>query len=180
MAMKSKRIHSKSKVPTLLNWKQTDEAIRRIGNLQLAINAAESKAKDAIDGAKLELAATATPLQKRIKELVTAVEVFASRDINKPDFRGAKSMKLGFGTLGWRASSSIKISVKKKLGKTLDLIKSVFTPAKAKPLIIVKESVDKNALAKLTDEDLAKVNARRDSKDVFFVEPDLPEAADYE
>jgi RNase H-fold protein (predicted Holliday junction resolvase) len=44
--------------------------------------------------------------------------------------------------------------------------------------IRIKESVDKEALAKLTDERLSIVKARRKSKDAFFVEPTLTEAAD--
>ena len=174
--MISKRIRSTSKVSTFTNWADVDQGLCEIGNLQLKINAAESKAKDDIDEAKLELAVTVKPLQEEIKDLVATIEVFASQDIQKPDFHGAKSMKLGFGTLGWRASTSIKISTKKTLGK----IREAFSAVKARSLINVKESVDKNALAKLKDEDLAKVNARRVNKDVFFVEPDLPEAVDYD
>ena len=55
----------------------------------------------------------------------------------------------------------------------------MFSKAKAAACIRVKESVDKEALAKLTDEQLADIGARRKEKDVFFVEPALPEAVDY-
>jgi hypothetical protein len=39
--------------------------------------------------------------------------------------------------------------------------------------------VDKEALAKLTEEQLTSVGARRKVKDVFFVEPSSQEAVDY-
>jgi hypothetical protein len=39
--------------------------------------------------------------------------------------------------------------------------------------------VDKEALAKLTDEELASIKARRKTRDAFFVEPILIEAVNY-
>lgn len=164
----------KSDKPVLLpvpHWNHANEFVRRIGDLTLQIAAAEYKAKDDINEAKAELAKTVKPLQEKIKLYAQSLEAFAV--INKNDFSGKRSKKLYFGTLGWRKSTAVNITK-----KTLELIKQVFSK-KAAAYIHFKESVDKDALAKLTDEQLASIGARRKEKDVFFVEPDLPEAVDY-
>ena len=77
--------------------------------------------------------------------------------------------------LGWRFSTSVKPSK-----KTLELIKQVLSKTMQAACVITKESVSKDALAKLTDEQLASVKARRIEKDVFFVEPSSQKAAEYE
>jgi len=154
------------------NWSEADGLVREIGDFQLKINQAEHTAKDKIDEAKAELAEEIKPSQEYIKQYVRSLEAFAVS--HREYFEKQKSLKLNFGILGWRRSTSI--SIKKT---TLELIKKVFSRVRAKTLIRTKESVDKEALAKLTDEQLADVGARRVEKDVFFVEPELPEAVDY-
>jgi len=155
------------------NWTEADELMRRIGNLYLQINEAQFDAKEAIDLAKATLAARIKPLQDAIELHCKSLEAFAIN--NKVDFGKDRSRKLNFGILGWRKSTAIII---KK--NTLDLIKEAFVATLRKVCIDTKETVSKNALAKLTDEQLATVEARRVEKDVFFVEPSLPEAVDYE
>jgi len=165
----------KSKEPAIISietWDKADEHIRSIGDLQLKINQAEASAKDAIDEAKAELVESVKPLQSAIELHHRSLEAFAAA--RKDDFAGQKSRKLNFGLLGWRKST---VTIIKK--NTLELIKALFPAAKAKAYIHTKETVDKEALAKLTDQELADISARRESKDVFFVEPDLPKAVDY-
>jgi len=165
----------KSDKPVLLpvpNWLHANEFVRRIGDLTMQITAAEHKAKDDIDEAKAELAETVKPLQEKIKLYAQSLEAFAAT--HSKEFGKKRSKKLNFGLLGWRKSTSI--SIKKNI---VEIIKRVFAKSQQKFYIRVKETVDKEALAKLTDEQLASVGARRKEKDVFFVEPDLPEAVDY-
>ena len=165
----------KSNKPVLIpipDWEQADLRIRLIGDLQMQISQAEETAKDDINEIKAELAKKVKPLQEEIKLNVQSMEAFAA--LHKNDFGKKRSRKLSFGILGWRKSTFI--SIKKN---TLEEIKFLFTRAKQKMCIRVKESVDKEALAKLTDEQLASVGARRKEKDVFFVEPSSQEAVDY-
>lgn len=170
---KNKRV--KSAKPVFLpiaNWNEADNFVREVGDLQLKINQAEATTKDKIDEIKAELVEEVKPHQEAIKLHVQSLEAFAVT--HRAHFKKQRSLKLNFGKLGWRKSTSI--SIKKN---TLELIKQVFSKAKAAACIHVKESADKEALIKLTDEQLASVGARRKEKDVFFVEPDLPEAVDY-
>ncbi len=169
----SKRIKpDKPTIVRITDWENADEHIRKIGDLQLEINQAEHTAKDKIDEAKADLAEKTKTLQEKIKLYARSLEVFA--ETNKDKFGKQKSKTLYFGTLGWRKSTSI--SIKKT---TLELIKKVFSKAKAKAYIRTKETVDKESLARLTEKQLAKVGARRKIKDAFFVEPSFPGAVDY-
>jgi len=169
----AKRVKSdKQATLAIANWEKADESVRTIGELQMQITQAEQAAADDINDVKLKLAEKVKSRQKTIELHVRSLEAFA--ETHRTDFKKTRSRKLNFGTLGWRHSSFIKI---KK--NTLERIKKVFSKAKKVACIRVKETVDKEALAKLTDGQLASVGARREEKDVFFVEPDLPEAVDY-
>ena len=174
MAKKSKRIKADNPLVPISNWEQADGHIRRIGDLQLNIQNEEARAKADIDEIKAGLAVAVKPLQENIDLHIKSLEAFATN--KKKEFGRARSKRLNFGVLGWRLSTSISI----KKDTTLELIKKFLTPAKKKACINIKETVDKKALAKLTDGLLAKIGARRVEKDVFFVEPEFPEAVDYE
>ena len=165
----------KSDRPVLIeirDWKHADELVRKIGEQQLEIQRTEGLAKEAIDKAKSELAESVKRPQEKTRLYCRSLEAFSTS--NRGIFGKQRSLKLNFGVLGWRKSTSI--SIKKT---TLGLIKQVFSAAKAKTLAHIKETVDKEALAKLTDEQLASVDARRKVKDDFFVEPSTPKAADH-
>ena len=173
MASKKRIRLDKSPLLPIPDWKHADLSVRRIGELQGRITYLEEKAKLLTNKIKKELADQVKPLQDKITLHVNSLEPFATS--HKDDFKKQKSRKLNFGVLGWRKSISIKIAK-----NTLELIKIVFTYGKAAAYIRTKESVDKDALAKLTDKQLASIKARRDEKDVFFVEPSSQKAAEYE
>ena len=172
MPRESNRIKSDNKLIAVKGWKHADELLRQIADAQLAIQDAEAEAAETINNAKASMAVVTKPLHEQIKTLTLSLEVFAAH--NRHDFEGRKTRTLNFGDLGWRLSTSIRI----KKDATLELIKQVFK-RRAKRFIHVAETPDKEALAKLTDEELAAVKARRIVKDDFFVEPKIPEAVDY-
>lgn len=170
--MAKSRIKSDKQIETIADWQAADDFIKQIGDLQLEIKQHETTANDTINLAKSDLAKAVNPLLERITVLTDSLEAFAA---NRPDdFGKAQSRKLNFGLLGWRKSTSISIKQ-----TTLELIKKVFGK-KADQYIRTKEEVDKDALSGLTDQQLVSVDARRKPKEVFFVEPCLPEAVDYE
>jgi phage host-nuclease inhibitor protein Gam len=81
-------------------------------------------------------------------------------------FKDRKSVDLSFGTFGYRKSTSI--SVKRT---TLDLLKDLHLDK----FIRLKEEPDKDAMAVMTDEELAQVDAVRKVKDAFFCEANKEE-----
>jgi phage host-nuclease inhibitor protein Gam len=172
MAKQTKRVKSDRSIIPVEGWRAADGLLRKVGDLQLEIEAAQAVAKVDADKAKAILAETVDPLKEEIKKITRSLEAFAVN--NRNDFSGAKSKKLGFGRIGWRKSTSI--GTKKD---TLELIKEMLRGAKKMMCITIKESVSKDGLAKLTDEELAAVGARWKVKDDFFVEPELPQAAEH-
>jgi len=169
---KSKRVKSAEPIIPIYCWEDADTMVSDIAAARLAIQKAEQRASDSIKIIKSRLADTVKPFQEEIKVDCLSLDAFAVE--HESDFGNKRSRKLNFGTIGWRKSTSI--SVKKT---TLEKIKEVFSPAKAKSLLHIKETPNKEALAKLTDEQLVRVAARRKVTDDFFVEPDLTKAADY-
>jgi len=168
-----KRIRSdKSPLIPVPDWKHADISVLRVGELQGQIAQLEEDAKNHINNVKKDLADKVKSRQDKITLHLNGIEAFATS--HRDDFENQKSRKLNFGSIGWRKSTSI--SVKKN---TLVLIKLFFRIDLQKTCIRINESVDKDAMAKLTDEQLASVKARRIEKDVFFVEPSSQKAANY-
>lgn len=168
---KSKRVKSDNKLLPVENWRAADRYVRQIGALQLKIESQRQSANNDINVIKNCLAVAIKPHQEKIDILTKSLEAFCVN--NKNDFGNAKSKKLNFGILGFRKSTVI--AVKKQ---TLELIEKIFG-RKAEQYLHVKKLPDKEALTKLTDDQLASVGARRRVRDDFFVEPDTPEAVDY-
>jgi phage host-nuclease inhibitor protein Gam len=156
---------------TIHDWSAADQLIRELGEIETTISKAEGAATAKINNIKAALEDQVNQLQDRQKYIVKSLEEFALG--HTKDFGECRSRKLDFGILGWRASTVIEIAA-----TTLERIKEYLTSAEQKACIRVKESVDKEALGKLTDERLQVVKARRKTKDAFFVEPLLTEATD--
>ena len=173
MAKDSKRV--KPAEPAVLkieNWQHADEYIKRIADLQLQITESQASAKGRIDKIKEALAADVALRYESINLYHRSIEAFVMEHLG--DFQGKQSRQLNFGKLGWRKSTFITITK-----KTLDLIKQLFSKADAAIYIRTKQEVDKEALTKLTEEQLVCIEARRKIQEVFFVEPDLPEVVNY-
>jgi len=165
------RVRSDRQLTKIDSWKGADYVIQRIGSLQGDIEKAERIAQEKIDAIKAELAGTVAPAQQGVKDYTESLEAFAMQHL--PDFEGKQSRQLNHGTLGWRRSTLITVAK-----NAIDLIK-IQLGKKADGYLHIKETPDKEALAKLTDEELKSVGARRKYKDVFFVEPEKVEAADH-
>jgi len=170
----TRRIKQKKSVaPVIPNWAHADAIIERVGTHQRTIEDLRRQAQTDIDIIKDRMQKQIDQRQNSIALYLQSLEMFCEQ--HRDDFGRAKSKKLTFGTIGWRFSSRIIIKPK----KTLELIKTMLSASFRKQCIKVKESVDKNALANLTDEVLAEVQARRQEKDVFFVEPASVDEVDH-
>jgi len=172
MAQKKKRVKSDSKLIPVKDWDHADRMVKEVGEHHAAIESLQIKAQEEIDKIKEDLKDAVEPIQEEAKTLASSLKAFCVT--HKRQFIQARSKKLNFGKVGFHKSTSIRI----KKDTTLELIKSVYSRRRAKQYILVSESVSKDALARLTDEQLAEVGARRIVKDDFFVEPNKTEAAD--
>jgi len=167
------RLPEQAVIP-IAGWDDADNILRRIGELQGEIGSLEKKASEEINKLKADLMGGTSRLTERIDLFTRSLESFAAKCPD--DFGKNKSRQLNFGIIGWRKSPAA-VSITKK---TLELIKKCLPKSVAAACIRTKESVDKESLAKLTEEQLDSVGARRESRDVFFVEPSKVESVSYE
>ena len=169
---KDKRVKSAKELAAIKNWKHADELIRTIGDLQGDIQKAEAIAKKKADVITAQLAEDVKSARDGIDLYTESLKAFAA--MNRNDFSGQQSKILNFGTLGWRKSAIIIVK-----NATAGLIEAVFGK-RAAQYLHVKVTPNKEAMAKLTDDELASVAAQRKGKEVFYVEPFERKAADYE
>lgn len=165
------RVRSDRPITKIDGWDGADYVIQRIGSLQGDIEKAERSAQKKIDAIKADLAEAVAPAQQGIKDYTEDLRDWAMQRLK--EFGDKRSRQLNHGTLGWRRSTLITVAK-----NAIDLIKIAFGK-KANEYLHIKETPDKEALAKLTDEELKSVGARRKYKDVFFVEPEKVEAAEH-
>lgn len=152
---------------TVTSLDEAGESVKRIGELQNSIAIVKANADAKISEIKSSANAEVTALVEHIKLHTNALKSYSKAN-RKSVFSNAQSITLTHGCVGWRKKPT-SIEVKKD---TLGLIKKLFSPRRRKRFIIVTEEVNKTELAKLTDEQLAAINARRKtSRETFFVEP---------
>lgn len=143
------------------NLTEADDVLMQIGSLTLELEAIDAEADTEITKIKDWAAAAGKPLRQKIDELSQMLGAFS--EYNRADlFKDRKSIDLTFGIFGYRKSTSIH--VKKS---TLELLKE----KGLEEFIRIKEEPNKEALAAMSDETLATVDAKRVEKDDFFCEP---------
>jgi phage host-nuclease inhibitor protein Gam len=144
---------------------QANLALKEIGILEKELECIDAEAHRQIAEVKTEAAKKGEDIRRRITDNSDLLGAFAA--YNKGDlFKDKKTVQLSFGTFGYRKSTSI--SVKKT---TLELLKKL----KLKKYVRIKEEPDKEAMASLDDDTLARVDAERKVKDDFFCEADKEE-----
>lgn len=167
---KTKRVKSDSLLIPIPNWEEADQIVRRIGMLQNEISLAEMVCAERIDSAKQQLQQDTLEKHEHITRHRLSLEAFCRE--HRAAFGKKQSRTLQFGTVGFQRSTSL--AVKKD---SLQRIKDLFG-INCGQFINIKETPDKDALAKLTDEDLKRIGAVRVEKETFYAEPNVMESID--
>jgi phage host-nuclease inhibitor protein Gam len=155
---------------------QAEGALAEMAALDRKLSGIETDMQETIDHAKKKAAQAAAPLIARRKDLADALAVFAK--LNRQTlFPGkAKSVDLGFGTIGFRLSTRLQQLKGVTVAMTLEKLKQFgFTEA-----IRIKEEPDKDVMSGWPDERLETVGLKRQQTDSFFIEirkDDVPEGA---
>lgn len=140
-------------------------ALKEIGLLEHELETIDGEANKKIAEIKADCAKQGEGLRKRITDLSALLGAFA--EYNREElFKDRKSQKLSFGEFGYRKSTAI--SIKKT---TLELLKKL----KLVRYIRIKEEIDKDLMAEMSDEALAQVDAVRKVKDAFFCQANREE-----
>lgn len=144
---------------------QAEGALAEMAVLDRKIGGIEANMQEAIDSAKQRASQQANPLIARRKELADAVAVYAK--LNRQElFAKAKSVDLGFGIIGFRASTRIS----QMRGITAEMTLEKLHQFNLADGIRVKEEVNREAALGWPDERLELVGLKRQMLDTFFIE----------
>lgn len=159
----------------LNNWDEVDDAIRRMGELDIALERIQGEATMRINQIREEAKQKSAPLNSERKELEKAVQAFC--ESHKDEFSKKRSKVFNYGTIGYRLVRSVPIP--KDKDKVAALLKSL----KAFGLtdcIKVEEKPDRDKIAEQDDATIAKLGLKRTVKDSFRVQPDVERIQDTE
>mgnify|MGYP005767867623 CR=1 FL=1 len=145
---------------------QAEGTMAEIAALDRKLTALTVSMNKEFDAAKEKAAQAAAPLAARRKELECGLAVFATLNRKELFPDGAKSLDLGFGTIGFRCSTKIVQQNNITSEMTLERLHQFdFLDG-----IRTKEEINKDAMTTWTDEKLGTVGLRRQKSDGFFVE----------
>jgi len=159
----------------LKSWDDVDEAVRRMGELDIALERIQGEATVRINEIKDEAKRKSAPLSKERKDLEKQVQAFC--ESSKSEFAKKRSKVLNFGTIGYRLVRSVPVPRDKD--KVAALVKSL----KAFGLtdcVKVEEKPDRDKIAEQDDATIAKLGLKRTVKDNFRVLPDVERIQDTE
>ena len=147
------------------NRAQCEGALAEMAALDRKLSAIENEMRETVDGAKAKSGQLAGPLQARRKELADAVAVFAR--LNRQElFAKSKSLDMGFGVIGFRASTKI-VQIR---GVTAEMTLEKLHQYNLSDGIRTKEEINKDAALGWPDERLELVGLKRQQSDTFFIE----------
>lgn len=143
-------------------WEEIDELLRRLGELEGAIEGVQGQQDLSLQAIREEYREQLAALSTEHEEIKNAIQTFC--DTRKRDLGGKRKKVLTYGKISYRVSSQLKV---KDSDITLEAIRACGWPDG----IRIAESVDKQALAARSDDDLARVGIERIVSDIWKIEP---------
>jgi len=150
--------------PVLKDWAEVDSALHEIALIESRVSMAEARINKKIQDLKEELAKRTEPDLQRHKRLEKDIEEFSKAHME--DLGKLRSKRLYHGKISFHRSSSIRFTSK------AEEVVAALERRKLDGCLIVKKNADKNELAKLSDDVLSKIGAKRTLKDEFGYEID--------
>jgi phage host-nuclease inhibitor protein Gam len=148
------------------NWNSVDKALEEIGIIDLGMAEIASslgrKLHELID----EFSRDISDLSERRRGIESAIESFCL--LNKGEFGKKRSRQFNYGRISFRMAERIEIPEELEDAIIATLKKLGFSDC-----VETRERLDRNALKKLPDSDLARFGIRRAKEDHFRIDPDL-------
>jgi len=148
------------------NWNNVDKALEEIGIIDLGIGEIASSLGRRLHEILAEHSRELSDLTERRRGLEAAVESFCL--INKGEFEKKRSRQFHHGRISFRMAERIEVSEELEDAAIATLKKLGFLEC-----VETRERLDRNALKKLSDSDLARCGIRRTKEDHFRIDPDL-------
>lgn len=146
----------------LKSWDDVDLTLKEIAECTNTISGIEADMNKQLDDVKLASQMKAQEYHDRISELERDLKAFV--EMSRGEIQG-KTKILNFGRTGFRFSTKVVI---KKVETVLANLKAM----DMKDCIIIKESIDKDALKKYPDDKIYGCGASLKKDDTFWYEID--------
>jgi phage host-nuclease inhibitor protein Gam len=160
MAKKDKKI-----VPIILaDWIEVDQKLRRMGEIDISLEKIEGDMTLQINEIREQYEEEIETRKAERQNLEEGITSFA--EDHKEEFAKTRSKDLTFGLIAYRVVKSIYIRSKEA---TVAAMKAL----KLGQYIRVVEEPNKESMADLDDNQLAKVGAKRKVEDKFRIEPNI-------
>lgn len=161
-----KRVKPLLCAPAVNSLEEADATLAAIAGRKRQLELLKLSAAEEVEAVKLRLAAESEPVKEEIEQLEQSLSRFV--DVSRATLFNPrkKSIALGFGTIGFRLSTSVKTKSK----WTWERVLCALRDADMRDCIRIKEEVDKEALRGLAPDQLSEVGVRLVSEDVFFYE----------
>lgn len=157
------------------SWEQVDDALRRMGEIEIAVTKIGADATLKINEIKDEAKTKAAGLESERKHLEKIVTLFA--ESRKAEFAKKRSKELNFGTVGYRLVQ--KVSMPRDKEKVAALLKSLIAYGHG-DCIVYEEKPDKDKIAALADDTIAKLGLKRSTEDSFRIQPKIEKVQEAE
>lgn len=145
-------------IPVLKDVNEINGTLSKIAALDAELKTIDKNDDERIAAIKAEAAKHGKRLRVQIKLLEKALRKYGKDNKRLICSNDTRSIELPFGTIGFRRSTSLKVSP-----DTMELLEKKFPKA-----IRVKKTIDKNELRKWDDEKLGRVGAKKRTADNFY------------
>jgi len=157
----------------LETWDDVDNAVRRMGELDIALERIQGDLQLSINTLKDQAKARSLPFIDERKALEKQVQLYCEE--RKDEFVKKRSRVLTYGTIGYRLVRSVSLPrVKDKVAALLKALKAYGL----QECIRVEETPLRERIEELDEATIAKLGLRRTVTDSFRIQPDLERLAD--
>jgi phage host-nuclease inhibitor protein Gam len=160
--MKSKK--SNDKFLILSSWDEVDQKLRRIGEIQIALEKIEGDMTLRINDIRQDYEQEVEIFKAERQNLEDSITSFS--ELHKDEFAKTRSKDLTFGVVAYRVVRKIMI-------RSNEACVAALRALKLNQYIRITEEPNKEAMADLEDNQLAKVGAKRKVEDKFRIEPNI-------
>ncbi len=151
---------------TINNWTDVDHGLETIGLLELEISEISSRLGRKLYQLLGEHSKEVAEISGKLRSTKASIGNFCL--LNKTEFAKKRSKQLNYGKISFRIAERIQVPEELEAAAIATLKKLGHTEC-----VELRERLDKSALKKLPDSDLARCGIRRSKEDHFRIDPDL-------
>ncbi len=153
-------------MPSIRDWGEVDRALEEIGMLDLGISELASALGRKLYELLGEYSGEISDLGERRRGIESAIQLFCL--LNKSEFAKKRSRRFHYGRIAFRTAERIDVPDELQAA-AIATLKKLGLPE----CIEIRERLDKGALKRLSDTDLARCGIKRLREDHFRIEPDI-------